>query len=56
MNKSNKEWERAFDQASKVLEHTPDFALGSMTRLLFKAATQCQNVPQAVCNPKLMKV
>ncbi|XP_022729174.1 uncharacterized protein LOC111284647 isoform X2 [Durio zibethinus] len=41
-------WERAFCQASEVVIDLNGEALGAAICLLFKAASQCQHIPQAV--------
>lgn len=41
-------WECAFFQASEVVVDLNGEALGAAIHLLFKAASKCQHIPQAV--------
>ncbi|OMO81238.1 TRAF-like family protein [Corchorus capsularis] len=42
-------WERTYFHASEVVHDLNGEALGSAIRLLFKAASECQHIPQAAC-------
>ncbi|OMO57699.1 TRAF-like protein [Corchorus olitorius] len=42
-------WERTCFHASEVVHDLNGEALGSAIRLLFKAASECQHIPQAAC-------
>ncbi|CAK7345376.1 unnamed protein product [Dovyalis caffra] len=48
MDMNSEEWKQTFSEASEVLGSTPNEALQPVVHLIFKSASQCQSVPQAV--------